>query len=203
MVSGSSTAMQSSVLALNRSFVAVHVVPVRRAICLLWKGMAEVISVENGSFLTYDLPSWLEVSELRAEFDEFEEHDDLLQSVNFVVQVPRVIRLLNYERVPRNVVKFSRRNVFLRDEYRCQYCDRKYSHSRLSLDHVMPRSRGGGNTWENIVTACLDCNVRKGGRTPKEAGMKLLSEPSRPHRNPVLTHQLNSRKYSSWKNFVR
>ncbi|MBW3543699.1 MAG: HNH endonuclease, partial [Planctomycetes bacterium] len=82
------------------------------------------------------------------------------------------------------------------------YCSRRYSTSLLSMDHVIPRSRGGETTWENIVCACLKCNVRKGGRTPWEAGMTLFRQPIRPRRNPVLLHQLRTRKYSSWKSFL-
>ena len=122
--------------------------------------------------------------------------------MNFQVQVPRVVRLLHYDRMPRNVVKFSRRNVFLRDENRCQYCSGKFSPQKLSLDHVIPRSRGGQTIWENIVCACLKCNVRKGGQTPKEAGMRLFRKPVRPRRNPVLAHQLGTKKYASWKVFL-
>lgn len=118
------------------------------------------------------------------------------------MQIPRIIRLLTYDRVPTNTVKFSRKNIFLRDDYRCQYCGRRHSSSSLSLDHVMPRSRGGETSWVNIVTACVKCNVRKGGRTPREANMKLLSQPKRPKRNPALSYKLSSEKYESWRSFV-
>lgn len=197
-----SAALQSNVLALNRLFVAVHVLSAPRAFCLLWKGLAEVVHIENGSYLTYDFESWREISELRAELDERGETDDWIRAVNFEVQVPRVIRLLSYDRVPRNVVKFSRRNIFLRDGNRCQYCGKKFPTHELSLDHVVPRSRGGQSTWENIVCACLKCNVRKGGRTPDEARMTLYRVPKRPRRNPLFSHKLASKKYASWKNFV-
>lgn len=195
-------AMQASVLALNRGYAPVHVVSVRRAFTLLYKGQAEVVHVEDGQYLTFDFHSWREHSELRCAVDGTEEWDDWICTVTFAIQVPRVIRLLDYDRVPRNVVKFNRRNVFLRDDNRCQYCGKKYGTNHLSLDHVVPRSRGGPSTWENIVCACLKCNVRKGGRTPQEAGMKLFRLPSKPHRNPSLSHQLTSRKYVAWRNFL-
>ena len=194
--------MQSNVLALNRLYLAIHVVSVRRAFCLLWTGMAEVVNVEDESYMSYDFDSWREISELKVAFEESAELDEWILAVNFRIQVPRVIRLLNYDRVPRNVVKFNRRNVFLRDENRCQYCTRKFGAHDLSLDHVIPRSRGGQTTWENIVSACLKCNVRKGGRTPQEAGMKLCRLPAQPKRNHVLAHQLTSQKYACWQRFV-
>lgn len=203
MIRESKLGLHSSVLALNRTYLAIHVVSARRAFCLLCKGMAEVINVEEGSYMSYDFDDWCEISELRVAMDEIYDHDDWIRTVNLQIQVPRVIRLLNYDRVPKNTVKFSRRNVFLRDENCCQYCGQKFGNHHLSLDHVVPRSRGGEMSWENIVCACRRCNVRKGGRTPQEAGMHLRKQPKRPKRNPVLVHQLNSNKYSSWKNFVR
>lgn len=203
MRGGPSAALQSNVLALNRTYLAIHVISVRRAFCLLCKGMAEVVNIEDGSYMTYDFDGWREISELRIALEEQQESEDWLCAVNFPIQVPRVIRLLNYDRVPKSPVKFSRRNIFLRDENRCQYCEKKFSVPHLSLDHVLPRSQGGETSWENIVCACRKCNVRKGGRTPREAGMLLRREPAKPKRNPVLAHQLGTEKYACWKNFIR
>lgn len=202
MSAGPSPAMQSSVLVLNRLYLAIQVMSVRRALCLLAKDLAEVVSVENGSFLSYDFDSWREVSEWKAAIDGLDNHEDWIRSVNFALQVPRVIRLLRYDHLPRNVVKFNRRNIFLRDENRCQYCGHKFPPHQLSLDHVNPRSQGGLTTWENIVCACLKCNVRKGGRTPHEAGMRLFRRPFKPKRSPMLSHQLTNQKYESWKTFL-
>jgi 5-methylcytosine-specific restriction endonuclease McrA len=198
----SSAAMQSSVLVLNRLYVAIQVISVRRAFCLLCKDLAEVVSVENGSYASYNFQSWREVSEWKAQVEGIREHEDWIQAVNFEIQVPRVIRLLSYDLFPRNIVKFNRRNIFLRDENRCQYCGHKYSTQQLSLDHVIPRSQGGQTNWENIVCACLKCNVRKGGRTPYQAGMKLYKRPVKPKRSPMLSHQLTIVKYESWKQFL-
>ena len=197
-----SSAIHSSVLVLNRSFVAVHVISTKRAFCLLCKDVAEVIHVEDGSFMNYDFTSWLEVSELKCQVEEPSPEDDWIQAVNFMIQVPRVIRLVGYDRFPTNSVKFSRRNVFLRDNNRCQYCGKTYHTKELSLDHVIPRSRGGKMTWENIVCACIRCNVKKGGRTPQEAGMALQQKPRKPIRSPLLADKLNSQKYAVWKKFV-
>ncbi|HID24245.1 MAG TPA: HNH endonuclease [Planctomycetaceae bacterium] len=202
MASSPGSALQAHVLALNRLYVAVQIITARRALCLLWKGLAEVVSVENGAYMTYDFQSWREISELKAALNERGQDEDWVQAVDFEIEVPRTIRLLDYDRVPRNVVKFNRRNIFLRDGNRCQYCGKRFASQDLSLDHVIPRSRGGQSTWENIVCACLRCNVRKGGRTPPEAGMKLIRPPKKPSRSPLLTVKLNLRKYASWKNFL-
>ena len=190
-----------SVLVLNRSFVAVHVTNVRRALTLLFRDLAEVIHVEDGRFASHDLDSWRELSSLRSSFSA-ESDDDWVRGVGFVLCVPRVIRLLACDRGPRQGLRFNRRNVFARDGNRCQSCGNTFPTSELSLDHVVPRSRGGDTSWENIVCACVTCNVRKGGRTPQEARMQLIRLPARPRRSPLLAVKLGNPKYASWKSFV-
>jgi len=194
------TVLDSNVLVLNKHYMAIRVVNVRRAFSLLFRDLAHVIHVENGTYNTYDFDSWAEVSQFKRRFEP--QAHDWLHTVRFDIAVPRVIRLLFYDRLPRQQVKFNRRNIFARDRNRCQYCGRKFPTSELSLDHVIPRSRGGNSTWENLVCCCLDCNVKKGGRTPKEAGMKLISPPARPRRSPVLSLKLTSQRYASWKEFL-
>lgn len=198
----SSQAMQSSVLALNRNYLPVHVISAKRAFCLLYKELAEVITVEEGRYAAYSFESWLEYSQLKLEMGLRQGDEDWIRAVNFEIEVPRVIRLTSYERLPRNSVKFNRRNIFLRDGHRCQYCGHRFNTGRLSLDHVLPKSRGGPDTWENVVCACLHCNVTKGGRTPSEAGMRLLRIPLKPKRSPLLSRQLATRKYAAWRNFI-
>ena len=97
---------------------------------------------------------------------------------------------------------FNRRNIFARDANQCQYCGKRFVTSELSLDHILPTCRGGGTSWENLVCACVKCNVRKGGRTPYEAGMKLIRKPVRPKSSPILTIKLGNPKYASWKTFL-
>jgi len=196
----SSDALSASVLVLNRMYMAVHVINVRRAFSLLCRDLAEVIHLESGQYANYDFESWREVSELRAQFKE--PHEDWIRAVNFEIQVPRVIRLLAYDRLPKQTVRFNRRNIFARDNNRCQYCGKRFPTSELSLDHVVPRSRGGDTTWENIVCSCVACNVRKGGRTPTEAHMHLVRPPYKPKRSPLLSIKLGNPKYESWKSFL-
>ncbi|HEX3871258.1 MAG TPA: HNH endonuclease [Pirellulales bacterium] len=198
---GAADALSSSVLVLNRFYMAVHVVNVRRAFTLLFRELAEVVHLEEqGQFANYNFESWREISELKANFKE--PHQDWIRAVNFEIQVPRVIRLLTYDRLPKQVVRFNRRNIFARDGNRCQYCGRRFPTSELSLDHVIPRSRGGQTTWENIVCSCVKCNVRKGGRTPTEAHMHLIKSPVKPKRSPLLSMKLGNPKYESWKTFL-
>jgi len=197
---GACPALDASVLVLNRCYMAVHIIPVRRAFCLLFKELAEVVTLDDGRYLSHDFQSWREVSEARARFKDPD--DDYIRTIHFEIQVPRVIRLLTYDRLPRTKVKFNRRNIFARDGNRCQYCGKRFPTGELSLDHVMPRSRGGGTDWENIVCACVRCNVRKGGRTPAEAGMRLTKPPVKPKTSPTLGLKLANRKYQSWKAFL-
>jgi 5-methylcytosine-specific restriction endonuclease McrA len=202
MIAAAGTAIQSSVLALNRHYAAVHVVSVRRAFCLVFKGAAEIVSVEDEVYQSHDFESWLENSLARAELGLVDPGNSV-RTIRFEIEIPRIIRLLGYDRQPKNTIKFNRRNIFLRDEMRCQYCGHRFGVHKLSLDHVLPRSRGGPTNWENIVASCLDCNVRKGGRTPQEAGMKLMTLPRKPNRNPLLFHHLSSQKYACWRTFLR
>ena len=200
MSAASPSGLSASVLVLNRQYMAVHVVGVRRAFGLLLNQLAEVIHVEDGQFANYDFHSWREISELKSLFKE--PHDDWIRSVNFEVCVPRVLRLLHYDRLPRQKVRLNRRNIFARDENICQYCGRRFPTTELSLDHITPTCLGGGTSWDNLVCACVRCNVKKGGRTPKQAGMKLIREPIMPKRSPMLTIKLGNPKYASWKSFV-
>lgn len=199
------SALHASVLVLNRQYMAIHVIDVRRAFTLLLRELAEVIHIEDGQYANYDFDSWRDLSALRAQFpDDIEPdpHADWVRSINFQIQAPRILRLLHYDRVPRQRVRLNRRNLFARDGGKCQYCNKLFPTSELSIDHVVPSCRGGETTWENVVCACVKCNVRKGGRTPDEAGMTLAKKPVRPKRSPLLAIKLGNPKYVSWKTFV-
>src|SRR6202030_4258456 len=125
MNSSHSSALDASVLVLNKLFMAIHIISVRRAFCLLCKDLAEVVSLEDGQFATYDFSTWREVSDFRARHFR-QEDDDWVRTVNSEIQVPLVIRLLSYEKRPKRTFKFNRRNIFARDNNQCQYCGRKY-----------------------------------------------------------------------------
>ena len=193
-------ALSASVLLLNRLYMAVRVVSARRALTLLYRELAEVVSVDDGLYLSYDFDGWVEVSQAKRRFEP--EQYDWIRTVRFQIAVPKIIRMLVYEKVPSTSVKLNRRNLFARDQNRCPYCGRRRPTTELSLDHVIPRSQGGTNAWDNIVCACVRCNVKKGGRTPEQAHMKLITLPKRPRRSPVLTIKLSDSKYASWKQFL-
>ena len=201
--------LNAKVLVLNRGYMAMRVVTARRAFGLLARSIAEIIHVEpsakdqaagSGGFLTFDLASWAEVSQLQTRFEHA--NHDWVRTVRFDIAVPRIIRLLGYDRLPDQTVKLNRRNLFARDRNQCQYCGRGFPTADLSIDHILPRTQGGRDTWENLVCACIKCNARKGGRTPEQAGMKLVRRAERPKRNPLIAIRLRSEKYRSWKAFL-
>jgi 5-methylcytosine-specific restriction endonuclease McrA len=192
--------LASKVLVLNRAFVAIRVVSARQAFCLLARDAAEVIHDDNGVYSNYDFESWTQMSELRKTFEP--EKHDWVRTVRLEIAVPRIIRLLGYDRLPDAGVKLNRRNLFARDRNQCQYCGHFFPTNELSIDHVKPRSQGGPDTWENLVCACVRCNARKGGRTPEQARMKMVRRPVRPKRNPLIAIRLGHEKYASWKAFL-
>lgn len=198
------TAMASNlnahVLVLNRLWMAVRVTDARRAFSLLVRDLAEVVHVDEGQYTTFNFDSWAELSTVREHFEDG--HYDWVRTVRMQLAVPKVIRLLGYDRLPRQDVKLNRRNIFARDRNICQYCGKHFSTSELSLDHVLPRSQGGTSLWENLVCCCVRCNTRKGGRTPDQAHMKLVRPPVKPRRNPVISLRLGSDKYASWRSFL-
>jgi 5-methylcytosine-specific restriction endonuclease McrA len=192
--------LESNVLVLNRHYMAVRVVGAKRAFSLLFRELAEVVAYEEGTYANYDFQSWCEISQFKRQFEP--DGYDWVATLNFHIAVPKIIRLLFYDRLPRSDVKFNRRNIFARDENRCQYCGKKFSTKELSLDHVIPRSLGGKSMWENVVCACVRCNVRKGGRTPDQAHMTLIRRPIKPRRNPLIHVHLGHQRYHSWKQFL-
>ena len=127
---------------------------------------------------------------------------DFSREIRSGTHLPTVIRLRHYVHVPFRQLPLTRRNVFHRDNQSCQYCGSR--NDPLSIDHVIPKSRGGGDTWENVTTACLGCNVRKGNRTPKEAGMPLKRMPRRPLSSLSFEacRQIHSGSHSEWAKYV-
>lgn len=188
---GPVSALDERALVLNRSWMAVNVTSVRRALTLTYLGCARIVDPE--SFDTYDFDRWMSL--------EITQKDRAIRTVTSSIRVPELIVLQGYDQQPILRVPFSRRNLFLRDNYRCQYCGIRAASDDLSIDHVLPRSRGGDSTWMNCVLACHRCNVRKGSRTPQEAGMRLLRQPSQP-RWPVYISLGQRQRCDSWRRFV-
>jgi 5-methylcytosine-specific restriction endonuclease McrA len=186
-----SVLLNEKTLVLNRSWHAIHVTTVRRALALLYQDAAKAISPET--FEMHDFRSWADLAERR--------NRKCIRTVTLKIPVPEVIVLKGYDGVPVRRVSFSRRNIYKRDNHMCQYCGSKRPSEELSIDHVVPRSRGGTMSWTNCVLACLECNVKKGNRTLEESGMRLVRQPVKPDWAPYLELTLGYRR-QSWEKFI-
>jgi 5-methylcytosine-specific restriction endonuclease McrA len=178
-------------LVLNRSWTPVHIASVRRAICMVYQAAAEVVATETLS--THPFEEWISMPEPKT--------SRWIRTATMAVPAPEVIRLNVYDRVPSHEAPFTRRNLYQRDNYTCQYCGRRTSADKLSVDHVLPRSKGGRTCWENCVLACVRCNARKADRTLKEAGLRLLQPPRRPRWSPYL-NMSHLERLPSWRRFT-
>jgi len=181
--------LNSSVLVLNRSYLPVHVTTVRRAFSLIYGGTALAVTP---NYETFDFDSWCA---------QGVDHPECIRTPSRAIRVPRVIVLLSFDRIPKRHVRYSRLNIFARDKFTCQYCGQSPHRSELNLDHVIPRSLGGRTTWENVVCSCVECNRRKGGRTPAQARLRLLRRPARPRWAPVI-HPTSQVRYDEWRPFL-
>jgi 5-methylcytosine-specific restriction endonuclease McrA len=183
--------LDSSVLVLNRVYQPMHVTSVRRAVTLLYQGVARALDEQ---FRLFDFESWAALAAAVSE--------EAIHTPTRAIRVPRVVVLVAHTHLPRQRVRFSRLNVYARDESTCQYCGRRLPRSELNLDHVLPRSRGGSTSWENVVCSCVACNLRKGGRTPEESGMRLLRAPARPRWTAVFRNATRRAIYREWRPFL-
>jgi 5-methylcytosine-specific restriction endonuclease McrA len=163
--------LHTSVLVLNQNYEPLNVCNARRAVVLLDRGKAEI--VENG--------------------------ERIIHTVMRAVSIPSVIRMVYFVKRPRPVARLSRREIFARDGYRCQYCG--HATRDLTLDHVQPRSRGGNHSWENLTSACKACNHRKAGRTPAEARMRLRTDPKQPRPSLYSVFARHLAGHRTWRTF--
>lgn len=183
--------LDRSALVLNRSWMPVHVTTVRRALCMMVRDVARVVAPDT--LAVYTFSDWVQLMDPPTR--------DYVRSPSIRIPVPEVVVLKGYDRVPCHEAPFTRRNLFLRDDFTCQYCGRKGSPDRLSIDHVTPRSRGGRTTWENCVLACVSCNARKADRALKDSGLRLMRQPTRPRWTPYLNLR-PSQQLDSWRRFA-
>ena len=191
--SGRSDPLTLPVLALNKHFHPIHITTSRRAILLLFCDAAHALD-DAGEL--HDFSSWRRLP--------VRDTDDALPIVGGSLRVPRVLHLRRYERVRRPTVRLSRKNVMLRDGHQCQYCNKRLPVRELNIDHVFPRSRGGSDSWENLVTACRPCNLCKGRRTPDEASMRLLRPPTAPRWNGSMLLLLGRPEpFKEWEPFLK
>ena len=186
--------LQRPTLVLNRRWTPIRTTPVQDAIGLVAKGTAVII--EPDSFETHDLASWNDVSRARLRFGEV-----AIRSPRLVLVPPEVILLMTYDGQGGRAVVFSRKNLFKRDRYTCQYCGIQPGPEELTVDHVVPRSRGGVSSWENCVLACVECNKVKADRSPEKAGLKLRRSPKKPTWKALVQVPARDRR-ESWDKFL-
>jgi 5-methylcytosine-specific restriction endonuclease McrA len=182
--------INSPVLVLNRYYQPVHVTSVKRAFGLLYLGVAKAIDAQ---YRLYEFEDWAALSAANHE---------AVTTVSRSIRVPRVVVLYAYEYLPKGRVRFSRLNIYARDHDTCQYCASTLPRAELNLDHVLPRSQGGKTSWENVVCSCVPCNLRKGGRTPEQARMRLLKKPVRPRWTPLFRGAARRVTYREWLPFL-
>lgn len=159
----------------------------------------------NSTFMPLRIVSWRKAMILMAlrKVEVVEEYNKEIHTVSLSIRLPSVIRLLKFIRARDQEIRFTRYNIYLRDKGRCQYCGDRFSARDLTYDHVIPRTRGGTATWENIVTCCRSCNLRKGGRTPHEAEMRLIRLPRKPEWLPIVDVTMGIRGVpESWQNYL-
>lgn len=198
--------LETKVLVLNKSYVPIKTTTVIDAISKLFCDTVEAITVDQNNYVSYDFGSWTEISMFRKEFEnDFEELNrevDWIRTPSLHLMVPRVVRLLTYDKLPKHDVKLTRKALYERDRYVCQYCGNKFKSDELNIEHILPKSRGGQNTWENLAAACISCNRKKGNRTPSEAGMKLIKTPRKPKPKAEARIKFGSERYKDWDHFV-
>jgi len=181
----------NGVLVLNSLYQAVQVTGVRRAFRLFYAGRARAVAAD---FVSYDFENWCDLAPAA--------DAPVIRTPTRTILIPSVIQLVQFDRLPSREVRFTRRNIFYRDRNRCQYCGRVFPQKRLNLDHVVPLSRGGKSSWGNVVCACIECNTRKGARTPAEASMRLVRKPNKPAGLPILRSLWLGACPAEWRTFL-
>ncbi|MFT5130373.1 MAG: 5-methylcytosine-specific restriction endonuclease McrA [Rhodothermales bacterium] len=193
------SALDSKVLVLNRSWTPVNIVNGFEAVCKLYCDKARVVGED---YTLYNLDEWVETWRDASKLASLAAERQI-NCVSFMIPVPEVIVLDKYNGYLKQRAKLSRGAIFARDEHRCQYCGKKRPAKQLNIDHVMPRSRGGGSTWKNLVLSCISCNTQKGSRTPQEAGMQLLRKPFEPHWTQIARRRFHGCSVpKSWEDFL-
>jgi len=185
-----SAVLNRPTLVLNRNWQPVGVATVARSLVKVWNETARIIDPTD--YQQYDWSDWARLVP--------NEEEPVIRTQNNRLRVPEVIVLTSYDRLPSNVVTFSRRNIFKRDRFTCQYCHKQPGSEELTIDHVLPRAQGGTSTWENCLLACIDCNSRKTDRTPDQAKMPLRRQPVRPVWQPL--YGSHGMRIESWSRFA-
>jgi len=193
--------LNDSVLVLNKHLMAIQVTTVKDAITALVSGRVKVIDQQ---YFQYDLRYWVELSKNIDGTEEADKYCGKVHSPSITIYAPQVVVACEWDGHDPAIrtIKYSRRNVFQRDNFICQYCGKKVPQADCTIDHVIPRSSGGSNLWTNVVTSCIDCNTTKGNKTIEELGWKLLSKPATPRWRSHVGRPFSSEKKTYWETFL-
>lgn len=183
--------LEMQALVLNKHWYPIRQTTVRDALTMMAKGSAEAITEDYQSL---DLETWTEAAA--------DPGRPIVRTPRLEIPIPTVIRLLGYDKLPIKAVTFSRRNIFKRDKSCCQYCGVQMKRAdEITIDHIVPRSKGGVSSWTNCVLACLPCNKRKANKTPQQVGMRLIRPATEPKMRVLISIPMG-KVYQSWQNFV-
>lgn len=182
------------ILILQKQFVPIHIVSWQTGINLVYKGAAHALDRE---FVSYEYDDWVKAS--ISNMDDYAK----IKTASYQVAVPEIVALTHYDRLPDKEVKYSRENIFKAYKFRCAYCGQTFPLAKLTVDHVIPRSKGGKSVWTNAVPACKVCNNQKADKTPEQAGMPLLLKPVKPKWiNPLNNVAWKDHPCKSWEHFM-
>ena len=178
--------------------MALTTINVRRAFILIFRDVAEILSIESDNYITHNFLSWKNLSQTQWKLNN--DNHYWINCVNFHLMTPKIIRLTQFNQLPYRKVRLTKRNLYARDRHVCQYCGENFPQHELSLDHIIPKSQGGKSTWKNMVCACVPCNAHKDNKTPEQANMKLIKNPNVPKISPVMTKHIDTNP--EWEPFI-
>jgi 5-methylcytosine-specific restriction endonuclease McrA len=187
------SALNKVVMVLNKSWMPIRIVPTYRAITLVFAGKASAIDVNDWS--VYDWKNWSERSLSENPYGS-------ISTSSCDIEIPEIIVLSTYNKVFRKDVRLTKRNIYIRDGYRCQYTGKQIKESDADIDHVKPRSKGGANSWSNMVVCTKAINRMKADRTPEQAGLKLIRKPKKPDTDRMLIDP-KVKILNSWNKFIK
>lgn len=187
---------RNTVLVLNKNWQAIGIKSPADTFAMLMTDAATGLDIRGQDYMVpLRWNDWLKLS--------IEDEDDFVQTVNQKIKIPKVIVLCKFDKVPKKRPRFSQKNIWIRDNFTCQYTGKKLKPGEGNIDHVLPKSRGGATAWENCVLACRQVNAKKADATPEEVGLKLLKQPTPPKELPVFHYITNKHNIKEWDIFLK
>lgn len=183
-----------NVLILNKHWIPINTTTPRHSFALMYSENAKGLMIEEDKVVPLEWNEWVSLN--------INETDKKIKTVKGFVKIPTVIVLNHYDKIPRQTVKFTQKNLWERDNFTCQYTGKKVTRTNGNIDHIIPRSQGGKTSWENCVIAHKEINAIKADRTPEQAGLKLLKKPSAPRIMPVSFYIRNKEEVKDWELFL-